>query len=152
MIIEIPKLDDFKRVNEIAKQVHELHVNWRPDIFVSVEEVIEKERFKYLIENKEIYVVKKENEIIGYITINTKERKVHGMHDRKVLEIDAIGVDENHRGNGAGTMLINYVIELARKNKYTDIYLSVNEENKEAIKLYEKIGMKIKNIHYSMKI
>ena len=27
--IEVPKIDDFKRVNELAKQVHELHVNWK---------------------------------------------------------------------------------------------------------------------------
>lgn len=40
VIIEIPKLEDFKRVNELAKQVHKIHVNWRADLFLDVEEVI----------------------------------------------------------------------------------------------------------------
>lgn len=34
--IEIPKIEDFEKVNVLAKQVHELHVNWRPDLFLSV--------------------------------------------------------------------------------------------------------------------
>ena len=28
--IEIPQIKDFNNVNKLAKQVHELHVNWRP--------------------------------------------------------------------------------------------------------------------------
>ena len=31
--IEIPQIEDFNRVNKLAKQVHELHVNWGPDLF-----------------------------------------------------------------------------------------------------------------------
>lgn len=44
--IEIPQIEDFYGVNELAKQVHELHVNWRPDLFLSVDEVISKEDLK----------------------------------------------------------------------------------------------------------
>ena len=40
--IEIPKIDDFTRINELAKQVHDIHVNWRPDIFLSTNEVFSK--------------------------------------------------------------------------------------------------------------
>lgn len=43
--IEIPQIEDFSRVNELAKQVQELHVNWRLDLFLSVDEVISKEDF-----------------------------------------------------------------------------------------------------------
>ena len=72
--IELPKLDDFKEVNKLAKQVHELHVNWRPDLFLSVDEVISKEDFEKMIQAKEIFVAKIEDEIVGYITINIKEK------------------------------------------------------------------------------
>ena len=41
--IEIPRIEDFNKVNELAKQVHKLHVNWRPDLFLSVDKVISKE-------------------------------------------------------------------------------------------------------------
>ena len=72
--IEIPQIEDFNRVNELAKQVHELHVNWRPDLFLSVDEVIVKENFKEMIQAKEIFVAKIQDEIVGYITFNIKEK------------------------------------------------------------------------------
>ncbi len=51
--IEIPKVEDFNKVNELAKQVHEIHVNWRPDLFFSVDEVISKEDFEEMIQDIE---------------------------------------------------------------------------------------------------
>ena len=152
MIIEIPKIEEWKEVNKIAKQVHEMHVAWRPDIFVSVEDVIEKERYEMLIQNENIYIIKEDKNIIGYATIERKEREVHGMHYRKIISIEAIAIDEKYRGKGYGTELINYIIDLGKKENYTDLYLTVNEENENAIQLYEKIGLKVKNIAYSMKI
>ena len=141
-----------EEVNKIAKQVHEIYVNWRPDIFINVDEVIKKEEFKRAIENKEIYIIRKENIIIGYVKISIKEKIAHGINNRKVIHIESICVDEKYRGQGAGTKLINYVINLGKKQNFNDIQLTVNEENTGAIKLYEKLGMKVKNISYSMKI
>ena len=36
IVVEIPNIEDFKKVNELAVQVHEMHVTWNPDIFKSV--------------------------------------------------------------------------------------------------------------------
>ena len=91
--IEIPQIEDFNRVNELAKQVHELHVNWRPDLFLSVDEVIVKENFKEMIQAKEIFVAKIQDEIVGYITFNIKEKNNPSMRYRKQLQIEAICVD-----------------------------------------------------------
>lgn len=41
---------------------------------------------------------------------------------------------------------------IGKAKKCTDIHLTVNEENKNAIKLYEKLGFKVKNIAYMMQI
>lgn len=152
MIIEVPKIEEWKEVNKIAKQVHEMHVAWRPDIFVSVEDVIEKERYEMLIRTENIYIIRENEIIVGYAMLERKEREAHGLHYRKIINIEAIAVDENYRGKGYGTTLIKYIIDIAKKEKYTDLYLTVNEENEDAINLYEKIGMKVRNIAYSMKI
>ena len=79
-IIEIPKLEDFKKVNKLAKQVHELHVNWRPDLFLSVDEVISKEDFKQRRQAKEIFVAKIKNEIVGYTGSCHRARQGHQGH------------------------------------------------------------------------
>ncbi len=151
-IIEISKLEDFKKVNKLAKQVHELHVNWRPDLFLSVDKVISKEDFKEMIQAKEIFVAKIKDEIVGYITFNIKEKDNPSMRYRKQLQIEAICVDEKNRGKGIGTELLEYARKFGKENNCTDLYLTVNKENEKAIKIYERFGFKVKSIAYSMQI
>ena len=117
--IEIPKTEDFNKVNELAKQVHELHVNWRPDLFLSVDEVIVKENFKEMIQAKEIFVAKIQDEILGYITFNIKEKNNPSMRYRKQLQIEAICVDEKTRGKGIGTQLLRHVKQYGKENDCT---------------------------------
>lgn len=150
--IEIPKIDDFKRVNELAKQVHELHVNWNPDLFLSVDEVLQKDYFEELIQNKKILIAKLDNKIIGYAVFSIKEKENPSMRYRKQLNIEAICIDENYRGNGVGTLLLEYIKHKAKEQRCTDMYLTVNQENKNAIKVYEKFGFRVKNIAYMMKL
>ena len=154
MKIELPNINDWEVINNLAVQVHELHVNWRPDLFISVDEVITKEELEEMIENNEIFVAKIADDIVGYITFVIKEKVNQNpkFRRRKQLNIEAMCVDNKYRGKGIGTALLNFIKEEAKKNNCTDIYLTVNEENKNAIKTYEKFGMKVKNISYSMKI
>lgn len=152
IIIEIPKIEDLKKVNKLAKQVHELHVNWRPDLFFSVDEVIIKEDFEEMIQAKEIFVAKIQDEILGYMTINIKEKNNPSMRYRKQLQIEAICVDEKNRGKGIGTELLKYARKFGKENNCTDLYLTVNKENEKAIKVYEEFGFKVKSIAYSMQI
>lgn len=150
--IEIPQREDCNRVNELAKQVHELHVKWRPDLFLSVDEVISKENFEEMIEAKEIFIAKIQDKITGYITFNIKEKNNPSMRYRKQLQIEAICVDEQARGKGIGTQLLKHVKQYGKENDCTDIYLTVNEENESAIRIYEEFGFKVKSIAYSMQI
>ena len=151
-IIEIPKIEDLKKVNKLAKQVHELHVNWRPDLFLSVDEVISRKNFEEKIKAKEIFVAKIQDDILGYITINITEKDNPSMRYRKQLQIEAICVDEKSRGKGIGTELLKYVRKFGKENNCTDLYLTVNKENENAIKIYEEFGFKVKSIAYSMEI
>ena len=152
MKIEIPKMEDLNSINIIARQVHEIHVNWRPDLFISVDEAINKDELEELINNEEIYVAKENNNIMGYVIIEIMEKNNRKMRYRKILEISNLGVEENYRNKGIGTELLNFIKNKALENNCTDLYLTVNEENKNAIKLYEKFGFRIKNIAYSMQI
>lgn len=150
--IEIPQIEDWKRVNELARQVQEIHVQWRPDLFVSVENVISQEDFERFVEDKEIVVAKIKDEIVGYMMFNIKELIRITMRYRKQLAIEVICVDEKCRGKGIGTALLEYAKKIGKENNCTDIYLTVNEENEGAIKLYERFGLKVKNVAYSMEI
>lgn len=150
--IETPQKEDFKQVNELAKQVQKMHVQWRPDLFLSVDNVITQEDFAKMVENKEIVVAKLQDEIIGYMMFDIKEIIKNIMRYRKQISIEAVCVDEKYRGKGIGTALLEYARKIGKENNCTDLYLTVNEENRDAIRLYNKFGLKVKNISYSMEI
>ena len=152
MIIEIPKITDYIEINNLAKQVHRLHVKWRPDLYLDIDEVINKEDLKEKIQLNEILVAKIQNGIVGYVIFNIQEKNNPIMRYRKQLQIEAICVDENDRAKGIGTELLKYLKNIAKEKNCTDMYLTVNEENINAIKLYEKFGFKVKSIAYSMQI
>lgn len=152
MIIEIPKITDYIEINNLAKQVHRLHVKWRPDLYLDIDEVIKKEDLKEKIQSNEIIVAKMQNNIVGYVTFNIQEKNNPIMRYRKQLQIEAICVDENNRCKGIGTELLKHLKNIAKEKNCTDMYLTLNEENINAIKLYEKFGFKVKSIAYSMQI
>lgn len=152
MKIEIPTIKDLKTIDKIAVQVHECHVKWRPDIFEHTSSIIDEDELERLILNKEIFVAKIDEQVVGYILLSSREGKKNGYKYRKELDIDAMGVDEVYRNQKIGTKLLEYVKEYAKNNNYTNIRLTVNEENDNARHLYEKVGFKVKNIAYSMRI
>lgn len=148
----VPNVKDYKEINELAIQVHNCHVNWRPDLFIKCDNLISKEDLEDMIQNNSIFVLKEDSKIIAYATIIIKERNHKGFRYRKQLDIDSICVDEKYRNQGIGTKFLNFIKDYAIENGCTDIALNVNEENLNAIHLYEKFGMKRKHIAYSMKI
>ena len=152
MKIVVPAINDLKIIDKIAVQVHECHVNWRPDIFKHTKSIMNEEKLSNLIKNNEIFVAIINKEIVGYVIISSREMKMEGYIYRKQIKIEAIGVDENYRNQGVGSKLLEFMKEYARENNYTDIKLTVNEENESAKHHYEKVGFKVENIAYSMPI
>lgn len=59
------------------------------------------------------------------------------------IELTYIGVSSTHQGKGLGRALLNKFIERSRLKGYHSVVLSVEEENKTAIALYEKSGFEI---------
>ena len=147
-----PKIDNQVEINNLAKQVHKLHVNWNPDMFLDVEQVIPIERLERLLETESIYIAKLKDKIIGYIIINIKEKDDGIIRYRKILNIDTLCVDEEYRGLGIGTKMLEFAKRIGKEKNCTDMRLAVNPNNKNAIKVYENFGMKASNISYMMKL
>ena len=53
-MIELANDKDRAAVNRLARQIHQLHINWRPDIYRMPEELFPKERFAELIAKREL--------------------------------------------------------------------------------------------------
>ena len=72
-----------------------------------------------------ILILKENDEIVAYVYYSD-------IYER--AEINQIEVNKIHRNCGKGNFLLNYMINLLKKN----ITLEVKEDNYSAIKLYEK--------------
>lgn len=147
-----PKIENQVEINNLAKQVHKLHVNWNSDMFLDVEQVIPIERLEKLLETESIYIARLENKIVGYIIIDIKEKDNGFMRYRKILSIDTLCIDEKFKRQGIGTKMLEFAKRLGKEKNCTDMHLTVNPNNKNAIKVYENFGMKVNNISYMMKL
>ena len=68
------------------------------------------------------------------------------MTDIKTLYIDDLCVDESVRVMHIGRTLYEYVLDYAKMHGYYNVTLNVWADNTNAVKFYEKIGMKIQKI------
>lgn len=83
--------------------------------------------------NSKYIVAKMEETIIGFAgIIDTLDQ----------MEITNIVVRKDMRNKGIGNILLNKLIQLSKGNQKNTIFLEVNSNNLNAIKLYEKNGFK----------
>lgn len=64
----------------------------------------------------------------------------------RTLYIDDLCVDEEFRGEHIGKMLYEYVLAYAKEKNYYNVTLNVQADNINAVKFYERIGMRIQKI------
>ena len=78
-------------------------------------------------------VIENEKQIVGYLGMWL-------MGDQS--QITTIGVNQEMQGQGYGSQLMQYAIDLTCQRKYHNINLEVRVSNMGAIHLYEKYGFK----------
>ena len=117
LIIDKMNLKDFEQIKEnLQKDFDDF---WNANILESE-----------LKNNNSLYfVAKNKNEIVGFIGI---------IKNVDFVEILNIVVKKDFRNKGIGNKLLQKIIEVVKEIKMQEIYLEVNEKNKNAIKLYEK--------------
>ena len=151
-MLELATSKDRADVNRLARQVHELHVSWRPDIFAMPEELFPEELYSELLKKREIYVAKLGGAVAGFCRLQMKMSEGSGRVTRKVMVIDQICVDEALRNHGIGTQMMEEVRILARAFGCTDLQLGVYPQNDAAVSFYQKCGFMIRSIDMQRKV
>jgi len=82
--------------------------------------------------------------VIGYASIHYIKKIT-----RKSGIIEDVVVKENQRGKGIGKLLVNNLIEKAKKNNCDKIILSSSEKN---LKFYQKLGFQKNEFEMIMRI
>ena len=137
---------DRAAVNEIARQVHALHVEWRPDIYCMVDELYPQERYDECIAKRQLYVAKIEGNVVGYALLITRDSNHHGMTPRRVMEILEFAVHEAATGHGIGSEMMADIRALAKAFRCNNLKLGVYPQNDGAIRFYERNGFMIRSI------
>ena len=136
---------DIEKVNELRRQVNEIHVTGRPDVFKAGFGQ-ELQNFAYTLlngENSDILVVEREGVICGMACVDyvCKPETPYGL-SRKFYHVQEIAVDEVFRRQGVAGELFEFMKEDAQKRGLNKIELDVWAFNESAIEFYEAIGFK----------
>lgn len=149
LIIRHAAEKDIPYLDKLLYQVHKIHSDVRPDIFkCGAKKYTDEELKNILVDDKTpVFVAEYENKICGYaFCIHKQFINDNNMTDIKTLYIDDLCVDESVRGMHIGRTLYEYVLDYAKKHGYYNVTLNVWADNTNAVKFYEKIGMKIQKI------
>ena len=151
-MLELAIPADREAVNAMAREVHAMHVAWRPDIYVMPEELYPEERFLEAIQGRNLYVAQLADAVVGYVLVRIRTAEAPGLVTRKVMLVDEICVEESCRNQGIGTEMMAEVRILAKAFGCTDLQLGVYPQNDEAVAFYQKCGFTIQSITMQRKV
>lgn len=135
------KKNDYLYVDRLLKQLHNVHVEGRPELFIDVEHPYSEELFQNLISNKEVISILAETggNIVGICFVSMLNKS--GMINIKTAYVDELVVDKHYRRKGIGKALFEDASRRARKLGAKRIDLMVWSFNENAINAYCSYGM-----------
>ena len=151
-MLELARPGDREAIDRLAKQVHALHVSWRPDIYEIVETMYTPERFSEAVKARQLYAAKIDGAVVGYVLVKIRDYDWPGVVRRKVMLIDEICVEQSCRGQGIGQQMMAEVRALAKAFRCTDMQLGVYPQNDDAVGFYQKCGFTIRSIDMQRKV
>ncbi len=143
MKIRFAKEDELDRVNELRRQVNDLHVSGKPEVFKPgfSDELRD---FIHVIWNdpeQKIVVAESEGSICGFAVLHhINKPETPFMYERDFLDIDEFCVDEAFRRQGAASEMIRFIREYAVEKGFKRLELNMWEFNKGALAFYETAG------------
>ena len=131
-MVRFAQYEDLERVNDLRKQVNDLHVSGRPDVFKPgfPEEL---QNYVYSIFRdplKKIVVCEKDGMISGFAVLNHITRPETPF----MLERDYLDIDE------FASAMIRFIADYAKREGFDRIELNMWEFNRSALEFYEAVG------------
>lgn len=145
--IRLASQRDYDAVERIMKQVHEMHVDWRPDIYISMDPILPYDRYLAHVEEQQIFVAELAGEVVGLLIYLVRHISGGPVKERDVLFVDSMAVEERYRGQGIGHELFGALLQLCRERGYDGLELQVNARNQAARAMYEKYGFTEKSVY-----
>ena len=138
--------DEYSAIEKIMKQVQQMHIDWRPDIYKYSETVLPFEIYKQAVEAGTFFVAEYEGCVAGILFIAYHHIENQNQVMRDIIFVDSMAVDEKYRGKGIGHAFFDFLKDLRSQKGYDGIELQVNAKNKTAYKVYSDYGFTNKSV------
>lgn len=141
---------DYPGVSLLMDELHQMHVEARPDVYRALQPRMEKAEFISLLETDKRYLYVAESvstgDILGYGSAQLSLiQGVELLLDRKMLYINELVVGSDGRGQGTGKKLMHALIELGRELQADSVELTVSTFNTGAQAFYEQMGLAVRS-------
>ena len=148
-IIRLALESDIPRLEDLLYQVHGLHAEGRPDIFIPGCKKYTADQLKEILAdpiNTPVFVATADGVLVGYCFCIRQVQSAASMQNISTLYIDDLCVDAAIRGKGFGKVLYDHAVEYARANGYYNLTLNVWACNPSAMRFYEKCGLAVQKV------
>ena len=140
------RTDDTDEIIALLMDIALLHSRGRPDLFSAGSPKYSPAELADIFKNPEtpVFVAADENNrAVGYVFCRLMINPAHGpSRKHKSLFIDDLCVDKGLRGTGVGSAILEKAAGFARENGCEFLELNVWEFNENAVKFYEKHGLR----------
>ena len=141
--VRFAREEDLPRVNELRRQVNDLHVAGKPEVFKPgfCDELRD---FLYVIwknPQQRIVVAEADGTVCGFAVLNhiTKPENPF-MFERDFLDIDEFGVDSAWQRRGVASEMIRFIRDYAGEKGFRRLELNMWSFNRGALAFYESAG------------
>ena len=134
---------DLARINELRRQVNELHVQGRPDMFKPGFGVQIQAHAAELLhaDDHAIIVAERDGAICGMACVDYVDKpETAYSRTRRYYHVQELAVDAAHRRQGVARELLEFMRADARARGFARIELDVWSFNAGAVEFYEAMG------------
>ncbi|MCB1065642.1 MAG: GNAT family N-acetyltransferase [Verrucomicrobiae bacterium] len=136
MRIEPATLEDLPQLVDLVMALFEIEEDFQPD------RDVQEKGLRLILEQPSrgrIFVVRTDYQIVGMVNLLFTISTAMGGF---VLLMEDVIIHPDHRGQGFGTQLLEYVIEFARKKDFKRITLLTDEISAESQRFFQKLGFR----------
>lgn len=146
MTIRKAKQEDIPKLLDLLQQILTLHHQARPDIFKQTGTKYSSSELQNILsqEHTPIFVFEDEKgQVLGHLFCTIKDKTDNPvLQEIKTLFIKDLCVDQNARGQKIGDQLYQFALNYAKEIGCHNLTLSVWNDNKGALRFYQRQGMK----------
>lgn len=143
---------DFPAIHELMRQVHQLNLESRPDIYRDIDPLTE-EYYLTMLSDSTVLLVLDGERASGFCVFQLRPSYSNPLLvPRKMAFMDNLCVHWDYRRKGIGKQLFEAACRMASSDGAETLELVVWSFNENAIRFYEELGMTAKNLTMELKL